>query len=124
MVHENLIFLLFALIFLGIELIYFWIADRFNIIDHPNERSSHSTITLLGGGVIFPIAMLFFYFCYQFQYPFFILGLLSIAFISFLDDVFTLNNPLRLSVHLLSVAFINGAYRDYPGIGCCWLQSL
>jgi UDP-GlcNAc:undecaprenyl-phosphate GlcNAc-1-phosphate transferase len=66
MVHENLIFLLIALIFMGIELIYFRIADRYNIIDHPNERSSHSTITLRGGGVIFPLAMVFFFASYHF----------------------------------------------------------
>ena len=36
-----------------IELIYFKIADKFNIIDKPNERSSHTQITLRGGGVIF-----------------------------------------------------------------------
>ena len=31
------------------ELIYFRIADHFNIIDKPNERSSHSNIVLRGG---------------------------------------------------------------------------
>lgn len=106
MLHENLIFLLVALIFMGIELIYFRIADHYNIIDHPNERSSHTIITLRGGGVIFPLAMVFFFACYQFQYPFFILGLVAIACISFLDDAFTLNNSLRLSVHLLSVGLL------------------
>ena len=106
MVHENLTFLLIALIFMGIELIYFRIADRYNIIDHPNERSSHSTITLRGGGVIFPLAMGLFFACYQCQYPFFILGLAAISCISFLDDAFTINNTLRLSVHLLSVGLL------------------
>ncbi|MES2239791.1 MAG: hypothetical protein V4497_05960 [Bacteroidota bacterium] len=42
---------------LGIELLYFKIADKFNIIDKPNNRSSHTAITLRGGGIIFPIAM-------------------------------------------------------------------
>ena len=35
------------------ELFYFRVADKFNIIDKPNERSSHSRITLRGGGIIF-----------------------------------------------------------------------
>lgn len=46
----------YALIFvvlLVLELAYFKIADKFNIIDKPNERSSHSTIVLRGGGIIF-----------------------------------------------------------------------
>lgn len=40
---------------LVLELVYFKIADRFNIIDKPNERSSHSTIVLRGAGIIFVI---------------------------------------------------------------------
>ncbi|MEP6929372.1 MAG: UDP-GlcNAc--UDP-phosphate GlcNAc-1-phosphate transferase, partial [Flavobacterium sp.] len=34
-------------------LIYFRVADHYNIIDHPNERSSHTEVTIRGGGVIF-----------------------------------------------------------------------
>lgn len=33
-----------------LELGYFKVADRFNIIDKPNERSSHKRIVLRGGG--------------------------------------------------------------------------
>lgn len=40
-------------IFLVLELAYFKIADKFNIIDKPNERSSHTKVTLRGGGIIF-----------------------------------------------------------------------
>ena len=40
-------------ILLVLELVYFKIADKCNIIDKPNERSSHSTIVLRGGGIIF-----------------------------------------------------------------------
>ncbi|RZL52610.1 MAG: UDP-GlcNAc--UDP-phosphate GlcNAc-1-phosphate transferase, partial [Pedobacter sp.] len=74
-----------------------------NIIDKPNARSSHSTITLRGGGIIFIIAGLIFYLFAGFHYPFFILGLLAIGTISFLDDILTLNNKVRLAVHLFSV---------------------
>ena len=44
--------LIFALLFFA-ELFYFHIADKFNIIDKPNERSSHASIVLRGGGIIF-----------------------------------------------------------------------
>ena len=47
-----------ALILVIAEVIYFKIADKCNIIDKPNERSSHSTIVLRGGGIIFSIAIL------------------------------------------------------------------
>ena len=54
-------FLSYGIIFvilLVLELVYFKIADKCNIIDKPNERSSHSTIVLRGGGIIFPIAII------------------------------------------------------------------
>ena len=38
-----------------LELAYFKIADKCNIIDKPNERSSHSSIVLRGGGILFLI---------------------------------------------------------------------
>lgn len=66
-----------------IELIYFKIADKFNIIDKPNERSSHTQITLRGGGVIFYFGALLFFIVSGFLYPYFILGLTLMALISF-----------------------------------------
>lgn len=97
--------LIFLALFL-IELFYFKIADHFNIIDKPNARSSHQTITLRGGGIIFCLACLLFFFFYGQQYPFFMLGLTAIATISFLDDIFTLNNKMRLFVQLISVSLL------------------
>ena len=88
------------------ELLYFYIADRYNIIDHPNERSSHSEVTLRGGGILFPVAVLC-YACYAgFEYPNFILGLLCISFISFWDDVNTASSKLRIVFHLMAVTFL------------------
>jgi UDP-N-acetylmuramyl pentapeptide phosphotransferase/UDP-N-acetylglucosamine-1-phosphate transferase len=52
MIYVALFFLL-----IGIELLYFKIVDTYNIIDKPNSRSSHSAITLRGGGIIFPLAI-------------------------------------------------------------------
>ena len=51
-------YLIIVIVLFAAELIYFRIADKYNIIDKPNERSSHSTIVLRGGGVIFPISIL------------------------------------------------------------------
>ena len=39
-----------VLLFLA-ELFYFRVADRYNIIDKPNERSSHTKVTLRGVGL-------------------------------------------------------------------------
>jgi len=89
-----------------LELAYFKLADHFNIIDKPNARSSHSAITLRGGGIIFSIGALIWFSFFGFGYPYFITGLVLIALISFLDDILTLNNKVRLAIHLLAVLLI------------------
>lgn len=86
-----------------LELFYFKVADRFNIIDKPNERSSHTAITLRGGGIIFYLGALVYFFMSGYHYPWFFLGLTLMTVVSFLDDVFTLSNKIRLVIHFLSV---------------------
>ena len=49
-----------TLLLFAFLIMYFKIADKYNIIDKPNHRSAHTEITLRGGGVIFPIAFLLF----------------------------------------------------------------
>jgi len=95
-------FIILIILFL-LELLYFKIADRFNIIDKPNERSSHTAITLRGGGVIFYIGALIYFFLSGFQYPWFFLGLTLMTVVSFMDDIFTLSNKIRLLIHFSSV---------------------
>ena len=51
------VYLLIAVLLLVLEWVYFKIADKFNIIDKPNLRSSHSTIVLRGGGIIWSLAL-------------------------------------------------------------------
>lgn len=94
---------LIAIILFLIQLFYFKLADKFNIIDKPNERSSHTKVTLRGGGIIFYIAVLLFFFLSDFQYLWFFIGLTLIAAISFADDIKPRSSKLRLSVHFLSM---------------------
>ncbi|WP_433895710.1 MraY family glycosyltransferase [Sphingobacterium mizutaii] len=91
---------------MSIELIYFKIANKYNIIDKPNLRSSHSSITLRGGGIIFYFGALAYFFYSGFQYPFFFLGLTLMSLVSFLDDILTLSNKIRLMVHFGSVLLL------------------
>lgn len=88
------------------ELAYFRIANHFNIIDKPNQRSSHSRITLRGGGIIFYIGILFYFLFEGFQYPWFFLGLTFISLISFADDIQPRTNKLRLLVHFISMGLM------------------
>ncbi|OFY38923.1 MAG: UDP-GlcNAc--UDP-phosphate GlcNAc-1-phosphate transferase [Bacteroidetes bacterium GWF2_40_14] len=84
-------------------LIYFKIADHYNIIDKPNERSSHEYITLRGGGIVFYIGVaLYFFFC-GFSYPLFALGLSIIAVISFIDDIKAIPSRVRIVFHFAAM---------------------
>lgn len=111
-----MIYLIIFIILFVLELIYFKIADHYNIIDKPNERSSHTRITLRGGGVIFYIGALLYFIWSGFQYPWFFLGLTMMTVVSFADDVLTLSNKIRLLVHFTSVLLM--AYElqifEYP----------
>ena len=85
------------------ELLYFKIADKFNIIDKPNERSSHTGLIIRGGGVVFFAAGMVYFVKSGFAYPYFFAGLILISVLSFLDDLFTLTSKIRLPLQLLSV---------------------
>jgi UDP-N-acetylmuramyl pentapeptide phosphotransferase/UDP-N-acetylglucosamine-1-phosphate transferase len=88
------------------ELAYFRIADHFNIIDKPNQRSSHTSITLRGGGIIFYIGILLYSIFDGFQYPWFFAGLSMITFISFADDIRPQSFKLRLLIHFTAMLFL------------------
>ena len=77
---------------------YFKIAVTYGIIDKPNQRSSHAIPTIRGGGIVFFIAIVFWSLCTGFQYPFFTIGALLIAIISFIDDVKGVSALMRFSV--------------------------
>ena len=107
-------FAVFLILFV-LALVYFKIADRYNIIDKPNHRSAHTEITLRGGGVIFPIAFLLYAASYFFRensilspqnYLIFGIGLLVICTISFIDDILDLSSKIRLVFHFLSVSLL------------------
>jgi UDP-N-acetylmuramyl pentapeptide phosphotransferase/UDP-N-acetylglucosamine-1-phosphate transferase len=101
-----MIYLFFLIILLVSELAYFKLADHFNIIDKPNQRSSHSAITLRGGGVIFYVGVLLYFLLNQFQYVWFFAGLTLIASISFADDVKPQSRRLRLVIHFSAMALM------------------
>ena len=101
------IYMTYGIIFvilLLLELAYFKIADKFNIIDKPNERSSHSSIVLRGGGIIFLFGAWVWSFAFGFQYPWFLLGLTLVAGVSFIDDIHSLPDSVRLVVQFTAAA--------------------
>ena len=96
-------FIIFILLFVA-EFLYFRIADKCNIIDKPNERSSHSTIVLRGGGIIFLISVWIWGAFFGFQYPWFLVGLTLVASISFVDDIHSLPDSVRLVAQFAAAA--------------------
>ena len=105
-----LTYVIIFVVLLVLELIYFKVADKCNIIDKPNERSSHSTIVLRGGGVIFTISMIIWYFWFMVNgtgdmlgYLPFLVGLLMVAGVSFVDDIHSLPDSLRMVAQIASI---------------------
>ena len=107
-------YVIIAVLLLVAELVYFKIADKCNIIDKPNERSSHSKIVLRGGGVIFTISILV-WMIWQMvngEWPVvqgylpFIVGLILICGVSFWDDVQSLPNSVRLVAQIAAMALM------------------
>lgn len=88
------------------ELFYFRIADRFDIIDKPNLRSSHSTVVLRGGGIIFLIAVWLWSAFFGFGYPWFLAGVTLAAGISFADDIKSLPDSVRLAVQFTAMGLL------------------
>ena len=117
-----MMYLAVFLVLFVLELIYFKIADRFNIIDKPNHRSAHTEITLRGGGIVFPIAFMLFFIISTWgklvHLPLhdqaaenqnellFGIGLLLLCTISFLDDLYDLSSKIRIVFHIISVSFL------------------
>ncbi|MFA9189677.1 UDP-GlcNAc--UDP-phosphate GlcNAc-1-phosphate transferase [Flavobacterium magnesitis] len=98
-------YLILFLLFLVIELLYFKIADQYNIIDKPNSRSSHTSITLRGGGIIFPIAIII-AFLMGFVSWSVMLGVVLVATVSFIDDIKPLSQLPRFLSHVIAAVLV------------------
>ena len=100
----NYIYFLIFFLLLVAELVYFRIADKYNIIDKPNQRSSHTTIVLRGGGIIFMIGAWVWSLFFGFDYPWFLAGLTLVAGVSFVDDIRSLPDSVRLVAQFAAAA--------------------
>lgn len=128
-----------AVVSLIAELVYFCIADKCNIIDKPNERSSHSTIVLRGGGVIFALSMIV-WFVWQIlieslglrvegqfkvgAYIPFIVGLVLICGVSFWDDMHSLPDSARMGVQIIATLLMFWSIGLYLAADGWWWMML
>ena len=103
-----------AVLLVVAELGYFKVADHFNIIDKPNERSSHKSIVLRGGGIIFSISLVIWMIWQMVNgewdavngYLPFVAGVFLAAGISFWDDVKSLPDSVRLVIQFAAMAMV------------------
>jgi UDP-N-acetylmuramyl pentapeptide phosphotransferase/UDP-N-acetylglucosamine-1-phosphate transferase len=98
-----ILYFIITVILLAAELLYFRIAEKLNIIDKPNQRSSHTKVTLRGGGIIFLFGAWLWAAFFGLQHSWFILGLTLIALVSFIDDVLSVPNWIRLVVQFVAM---------------------
>lgn len=109
-----------GLLLMIIMLLYFKVANRFNIIDKPNQRSSHTEVTLRGGGIIFWFAALLYFAQHVQSNYFFFTGITLVSLVSFWDDIQSLSNKIRISVHFLAISLIFydlGVFESVHSIG-------
>ena len=104
--NTYLVYGIIFVILLVLELVYFRIADKCNIIDKPNERSSHSTIVLRGGGIIFMLGLWIWAAFYGFGYPWFVVAVTLIAGVSFVDDIRSLPDSVRLVAQFVAMGLM------------------
>jgi UDP-N-acetylmuramyl pentapeptide phosphotransferase/UDP-N-acetylglucosamine-1-phosphate transferase len=98
-------YIIVAILFVILELVYFKIADFFNIIDKPNHRSSHTTVTLRGGGIIFPVAVVVAFIMGYVSVPV-LTAVVLVSIVSFIDDIYPLPTLPRFLSHLIAVLLL------------------
>lgn len=88
-----------------VMLVYFRIADHFNIIDKPNQRSSHTQPTIRGGGIIFLLGV---WLCVAMaQLPISVaIGITIAGIIGFWDDISPLKQFPRIITHLTGLGLV------------------
>src|SRR3982751_239413 len=92
--------------FAGVRSFCKWSLRR-NILDHPNERSSHSAPTPRGGGIVIVAIALTAYLTFSMFVPSgfswgYFAGSIIIAAVSWLDDLYSVPLGWRLVIHFLA----------------------
>ena len=99
-------YLLITALLLAAELVYYRIADKCNIIDKPNQRSSHSSIVLRGGGIIFVLGLWIWAAFFGFHNIWFLIAVTLVAGVSFIDDIHSLPDSVRLVAQFAAMALM------------------
>ena len=94
------------IILIGLAFLYKFLAVQYKIIDKPNHRSSHTKPTIRGGGILFLFGLLIYFVWSDFQYPYFVLGTMVVAILSFIDDIVTLSAKIRWPFQVIAIILL------------------
>lgn len=97
---------IFFVVLLALELLYFRIAVKLNIVDKPNARSSHSRVAILGGGIIFLLGVWMWSAFFDFHYPWLLAAVTLVSAVSFVDDIRPLPDSVRLGVQFVAMLLL------------------
>lgn len=117
----------YILTFVGLiifSFLYIKLAKKYNIVDVPNERSSHSNRTVRGGGIIFPLSITLWFIYSEFQLPWFFAGLVIISVISFIDDLASISTRLRFIFHLCALVLLYSQLQVFELPWWSWVPIL
>ena len=103
---NSVFYLIYAFLLFVAYLIYFTLARKYQIVDHPNHRTMHEDGTIRGGGIVLFLAMAF---CSLFLPDtglYFLAGITIVGLTGFLDDLYNLSGKVRFPLQLLSIVCI------------------
>lgn len=127
MKEAGIYILIFLATLAGVELFRIWSLRR-SLFDVPNERSSHTTPTPRGGGLIIvavcliSFAVLTLFSNGRFYYGY-LCGAVLIALISWLDDLFSISFIWRFLVHSLAALIAIGFLGYFEEIYIPFIQT-
>ena len=99
-------YILAILILTVSAILYLKIANYLNMVAIPTANSSHKIPTIIGGGVLFLIALWFFFLSTGFSYPYLVLGTSLIGLVSFADDLKPMSISTRLPFQFLAILLV------------------
>ena len=92
-----------AMVLLAFEYAYLLLAKRLRIVDKPHLQSSHKGTIIRGGGIIFYISYLMWFFLNGLQFPMIFAGLTIMAITSFADDIHSISPKVRLVLQFAAI---------------------
>ncbi|MFN1835379.1 UDP-GlcNAc--UDP-phosphate GlcNAc-1-phosphate transferase [Balneola sp. MJW-20] len=97
--------LVIAILAVALVLYYRW-ARSVGFTDKPNARSSHDRPTVLGAGILFPLATLLWYVLFDASEVYLLASVLMSGITGFIDDRKPLSPLIRLMIQFAAVALV------------------